>query len=119
MTFTAKCLYCPEQLTFQHGIGWTHPGGGTYMQRCDECGYKAARRPSPKACPSCGAVRAWRDDHCATPGALTEGAPRGCGSNEATKSEIPADLSTEVPFEALDPDERELARFDDEGGASR
>ncbi len=64
---TAACLYCNEQLTFKAGVGWVHPGGGAYVMRCDECGFMAARMPSPTSCPACGAVRAWKDDHCAHP----------------------------------------------------
>jgi len=59
------CMWCGEALRFVPGRGWAHRQGGMYVQRCDKCGHRAAIYPSPKACPRCGAVREWRDDHCA------------------------------------------------------
>jgi rubrerythrin len=59
-------MHCGETLTWTER-GWVHPAGGGYAMRCDRCGHRAAPYPSPKACPACGAVREWRDDHAAAP----------------------------------------------------
>jgi len=45
--------------------GWHHAEGGIYVMRCEDCGHRVAPYPSPRACPSCGSVRGWRDDRCA------------------------------------------------------
>ena len=60
-----KCMYCGELLRFGER-GWIHAEGGTYRQRCPDCGYEAAPYPAPVFCPKCGSS-GWRDDHCAMP----------------------------------------------------
>jgi len=67
-----KCLHCGRTVVYQKARGWVHAGPdgkprGSYMMRCDNCGYADAPYPSPVACPCCGAFRAWRDDYCAAP----------------------------------------------------
>ncbi len=67
-----KCLRCDGRLIFVEGRGWVHVhGGGAYMMKCDRCGHKSARHPSPTICPSCGATKEWKDDHCALPNVQT------------------------------------------------
>jgi rubrerythrin len=61
---TSICGRCGDRLIFTPTRGWVHSEGGTYVMRCEKCGYRGAPWPSPKACPSCGAVREFRDDHC-------------------------------------------------------
>ena len=62
-----NCADCDGALKFDPQRGYVHATGGTYMQHCRACGYKAALYPSPRACPQCGSERDWRDDHCAMP----------------------------------------------------
>ncbi len=59
------CHWCGEQLHLERGRGWVHQAGGTYMMRCDACGWRGAPYPSPIECPQCGGDL--RDDHCALP----------------------------------------------------
>jgi rubrerythrin len=65
-TTPRPCTWCGAPLAFSPERGWHHGEGGTYVMRCDGCGWTGAPYPSPQACPSCGARRL-RDDHCALP----------------------------------------------------
>jgi primosomal protein N' len=63
MPLTSTCGRCGDRLTFTSERGWVHAEGGTYVMRCDSCGWQGAPWPSPRACPSCGDQHV-RDDHC-------------------------------------------------------
>jgi primosomal protein N' len=68
MPLRSICGQCGDTLTFSaDGRGWCHAEGGTYVMRCDRCGYKGAPHPSPPACPHCGSTKQWKDDHCVMP----------------------------------------------------
>ncbi len=67
-----RCLWCGQVLHWVPDRGWTHRGGGIYVQRCGRCGLRAAVWPSQLMCPNCGEVVRWVDDHCATPVPLRE-----------------------------------------------
>jgi len=64
------CQRCGAELRFERGRGWVHPGGGTYMWRCDHCQRTGDDYPTPTACPGCGGEV--RDDHCVLPVKQTE-----------------------------------------------
>jgi len=64
MPLTSSCRICGDHLTFTPGRGWVHSEGGTYVMRCEACGWSGAPFPSPTTCPNCGARRELRDDHC-------------------------------------------------------
>lgn len=62
-----RCMYCGEELRWDKYRGWVHArGGGNYMMRCPECGWREALNPSPVRCPKCGS-RKIRDEHIARP----------------------------------------------------
>lgn len=61
-----KCSVCHEQLLYTPGRGYHHQQGGTYTQRCPDCGWRAAIYPSAVCCPMCGS-RKVLDDHCVQP----------------------------------------------------
>lgn len=65
--FGTVCLYCKQPLVFVIGRGWVHQDGGVYAMSCGACGFAQATYPSSAACPRCGSVRQWRDDHVARP----------------------------------------------------
>ncbi len=61
---TYICYLCNRKVVFTVD-GPVHQGGSFYLQRCDTCGNEADRF-SP-ACPRCGEVRGWKDDHAVRP----------------------------------------------------
>lgn len=61
------CQRCGDLVKHVPGRGWVHRQGGTYVQRCEACGFQAAYYPSPVRCPICSALHEWRDDHCVMP----------------------------------------------------
>jgi len=68
MLAAVVCYRCGERLKFilLRKDGWVHQGGGAYVMRCPQCGWRGAPYPSPARCPRCGS-RGLRDDHCAFP----------------------------------------------------
>jgi primosomal protein N' len=63
---TKTCHWCKEPLRFVRDRGWVHAEGGSYVMRCDKCGWQGAPYPSPTSCPHCGSKQL-RDLHCALP----------------------------------------------------
>ena len=63
-----RCMYCGQMLVFDPERGWIHKesGGGLYMQKCRDCGWKGAPYPSVIRCPACGSTEVY-DDHIAFP----------------------------------------------------
>lgn len=60
------CRLCEVPLRFEPGKGWVHPGGGTYVQRCEKCGWMSDA-PTVARCPTCRDGKHLIDDHCAQP----------------------------------------------------
>ena len=61
------CAYCKRLLVYAPGQGWVHvDGGGTYWQRCGDCGWEGSG-VAITSCPTCGGTRHLVDDHCGLP----------------------------------------------------
>lgn len=74
---TAICHWCRDPLTYVTDFGWTHAGGGIYIQVCNEkrggCGWTGSRdsrgleHRAYWTCPTCERWEPMEDDHCALP----------------------------------------------------